>query len=245
MTAEVPPAARRARLACHLELDRNPLRRRTDWPESAIMAGPIAVFLAGAPLAAIGVGGRAHSIGEREQCAEQSWHQVSVVLLQAVPRHAAFRHWFQLARVWAQWMPPAESMRAAEVWLAACETAWKSAGPHWTTSSLAGADSCPFADADPGNHPIAALGEAPWVGCGAVPPLRSRLAAVPPGRRRCPVPFLRACSMKGASLGIQTRVHGHARDRLCAQRGCHGRLLTRTGDHRSPFTMTRSSTMKR
>ena len=154
MTAKVPPAAGRAGLACHLELDRNPLRRRTDWPEPTIMAGPIAVFLAGAPLAAIGVGGRAHSIGVREQCAEQSWHQVSVVLLQGVPRHAAFRHWFQLARVWAQWMPPGESMRAAEVWLAACETAWKSAGPHWTTRSLAGADSCPFAACGPWKSPF-------------------------------------------------------------------------------------------
>ena len=99
-------------------------------------------------------GGRAHSIGVREQCAEQSWHLVSVVLLQGVPRHAAFRHWFQLARVWAQWMPPGESMRAAAVWLAACETAWKSAGPHWTTRSLAGADSCPFAACGPWKSPF-------------------------------------------------------------------------------------------
>jgi len=93
MNDKVPPAARHAGFVSQLGLDRNPLRRRTDWLESAIMAGLLAVFLAGAPLAAISSAGWAHSSGLREQRAQRSWRQVSVVLLQAAPRQAAFRHW--------------------------------------------------------------------------------------------------------------------------------------------------------
>ncbi len=54
------------------------------------MAGLLAVFLAGAPLAAIAAVGWAHGAGLREQRVQRSWHQVSV--LQPAPRQAAFRH---------------------------------------------------------------------------------------------------------------------------------------------------------
>src|SRR6266566_4740834 len=103
MNDKVPPAARRAGFASQLGLDRNPLRRRTDWLESAIVAGLLAVFLAGAPLAAIGATGWTHSAGLREQRAQRSWRQVSMVLLQAAPRQAVFRHWSPPARVRARW----------------------------------------------------------------------------------------------------------------------------------------------
>jgi hypothetical protein len=116
MNDKVPPAARRAGFACQLGLDRNPLRRGTDWLETCIMAGLLAVFLAGAPLAAIGAASWVHAAGVREQRAQRSWRQVSVVLLQAAPRQAAFRRWSPPARVRARWAPPGEPVRAAEVW---------------------------------------------------------------------------------------------------------------------------------
>jgi len=116
MNDKVPPAARHAGFVSQLGLDRNPLRRRTDWLESAIMAGLLAVFLAGAPLAAISSAGWAHSSGLREQRAQRSWRQVSVVLLQAAPRQAAFRHWSPPAGVRARWAPPGRPVHAAEVW---------------------------------------------------------------------------------------------------------------------------------
>jgi hypothetical protein len=115
MNDQAPSPLRRAAFACLLGLDRNPLRRRADWLELAIMAGLLAVFLAGAPLAAIAAVGWAHGTGLREQQVQRSWHQVSVVLLQPAPRQAAFRHWTPPARVRARWTTPRGQARAGEV----------------------------------------------------------------------------------------------------------------------------------
>ena len=115
MKDKAPSMARRAGLACQLGLDRNPLRRRTDWLESCIMAGLLAVFLAGAPLTAIAAGSWAHNAGLHEQRAQRSWHQVAVVLLHAAPRQAAFRHLSPPAEVRARWTQPGGRIRAGEV----------------------------------------------------------------------------------------------------------------------------------
>jgi len=115
MNDQAPSPARRAALACLLGLDRNPLRRRTDWLESAIMAGLLAIFLAGAPLAAIAAAGWAHGAGLREQRIQRSWHQVSVLLLQPAPRQTAFRHWTPPAQVRARWTTPRGQARAGDV----------------------------------------------------------------------------------------------------------------------------------
>jgi len=80
------------------------------------MTGLLAVFLAGAPLAAIGVASWVHAVGVREQRAQRSWHQVSVVLLRAAPRQVAFRRWSPPARIRGRWAPPSEQVRAVAVW---------------------------------------------------------------------------------------------------------------------------------
>ena len=115
MNDQAPSPARRAGLARLLGLDRNPLRRRADWLELAIMAGLLAVFVAGAPLAAIAAVGWAHSADLRERQLQRSWHQVSVVLLQPAPRQAAFRHWTPPPLVRARWTAPGGQARAGKV----------------------------------------------------------------------------------------------------------------------------------
>src|SRR5216684_6308746 len=101
MNDKAPLMARRAGLARHLALDHNPLRRRADRLETCIMAGLLAAFLAGAPLVAVTAGSWAHARNLRQQRAQASWHQAPAVLLQAVPRQAAFRHWSASA-AWVQ-----------------------------------------------------------------------------------------------------------------------------------------------
>jgi hypothetical protein len=61
MNHKAPPTARRARLARHLALDHNPLRRRADRLETCITAGLLAAFLAGAPPVAVAAGSWAHA----------------------------------------------------------------------------------------------------------------------------------------------------------------------------------------
>jgi len=77
------------------------------------MAGLLAAFLAGAPLLTIAAAGWVHAAGTREQHAQRSWHQVPVVLAQAAPRQAPFRHWSPPALVRAWWTPPGGPARLA------------------------------------------------------------------------------------------------------------------------------------
>jgi hypothetical protein len=63
--------------------ERNPLRRRIDDVETAIMTGLIVLFLVAAPLLSIVTGRLADAAGIREQHAEQSWHPVQAVLEQS------------------------------------------------------------------------------------------------------------------------------------------------------------------
>lgn len=114
MSDKAPPTARRARIAGRLSLGlaRNPLHRPVDRLQACIMAGLLAAFLAGAPLAAVAAGGWVHAAGLREQRAQRSWHQVPAVLRQAAPRQAAFRHWSPATWVRASWTPPGGRPRA-------------------------------------------------------------------------------------------------------------------------------------
>ena len=62
--------------------DRNPLRRAVDRVEALIMAGLLASFLIGAPLAALAAGQWSYAAALRVGHAQQSaWHQVPAVLL--------------------------------------------------------------------------------------------------------------------------------------------------------------------
>ncbi len=115
MSGNAATTAKRAGLARRLGLDRNPLRRRIDRLQAALMAGLLAAFLAGAPLLTIAAAGWVHAVGTRERHAQRSWHQVPVVLAQAAPRQATFRHWSPPALVRAWWTPPGGPARSAEV----------------------------------------------------------------------------------------------------------------------------------
>jgi hypothetical protein len=74
---------------------------------------------------------------------------------------------------------------------------WPSRGPGVCQRSLAAAWCCSTTLAGMRPRSLSAM-PAPFARA-RIPPLRSRLAAVRPGRRRCACPALRAWSMKGAS----------------------------------------------
>lgn len=62
--------------------DRNPLRRRCDRVEAAILAGLVAAFVLGGSLAALAAGQWAYDSALRtEHADEAAWHQVAAVLL--------------------------------------------------------------------------------------------------------------------------------------------------------------------
>jgi hypothetical protein len=60
----------------------NPLRRRVDRAESAIIVGLIAAFLVAAPLLAMFAGRAADAAGIREQRAARGWAEVPAILQQ-------------------------------------------------------------------------------------------------------------------------------------------------------------------
>ena len=69
--------------------DRNPLRRHADRLEFAVLTALLAVFLVGAPLVALLVGRWAYAGADRASRSENaSWHQVTAVVKQGVPRSA-------------------------------------------------------------------------------------------------------------------------------------------------------------
>jgi len=99
-----------------LRPDRNPLRRTADRVEAAIMAGLLAVFLAGVPLAALAAGQVASS-GTRAERAQARWHQVPAVLLQDAPEPAHALSQASLdPLVRARWTAPGGAPREGEVY---------------------------------------------------------------------------------------------------------------------------------
>jgi len=63
--------------------DRNPLRRRVDRAEAAIMTMLLAALVIAGPLLAVFAGRAADAAALREQRADRGWYQVSAVLLQS------------------------------------------------------------------------------------------------------------------------------------------------------------------
>ena len=95
---------RAARAVRGLWPDRNPLRRAVDRVEAIIAGGLVAVFLAGAPLAAVAAGHAAYDVGSRAARAQQAtWRQVPAVLAATAPA-AGFRQ-YQVT-VQASWTAP-------------------------------------------------------------------------------------------------------------------------------------------
>lgn len=72
-----------------LQPDHNPLRRRLDRIEAAVVGGLVAAFLAGAPLAALIVEPLAWHAASGAARAEQTWRQVPAVVLATAPESVA------------------------------------------------------------------------------------------------------------------------------------------------------------
>ena len=87
MRQHVPPRlVRLARLVRGLWPDRNPLRRRCDRAEGAVVAGLLFAFLAGAPVAALAAEHWVYAASLRtERVEEAAWHQVPATLLRDAP----------------------------------------------------------------------------------------------------------------------------------------------------------------
>src|SRR5215472_15814772 len=92
--------------------DGNPLRRRCDRAEAALVTALVAVFVAGAPLLALSAGRWAHDGGPRPGHAQRAgWHQVPAVLRTAtIQRFAA-----SPVPAWARWTAPGGVPRTGRV----------------------------------------------------------------------------------------------------------------------------------
>jgi len=83
--------------------DRNPLRRRCDRAEAALVTVLVAVFLAGGPLLALAAGRWAHDGGPPAGHAQRArWHQVPAVLRTST----IWRFAPSPVTAWARWTAP-------------------------------------------------------------------------------------------------------------------------------------------
>jgi hypothetical protein len=105
--SEVPLVSLRHPLANRTPgCERNPLRRRVDDVETAIMTGLVVLFLVAAPLLGILTGRLADAAGIREQRAEQAWHPVQAVLEQSAAAGMIGQGDWGAAWVDARWSVP-------------------------------------------------------------------------------------------------------------------------------------------
>ena len=96
-------------------LDRNPLRRRSDRAETAVLATLLAAFLAGAPLAAHAAGNWAYvTLAQQAQAQRARLHQVEATLLQKVVNVVGYGVGASFA-VDARWRAPDGRIRTGEV----------------------------------------------------------------------------------------------------------------------------------
>lgn len=120
------------RLSRRLGFDRNPLRRRADRVEAAVLAGLVAGFAVGAPIVAV-VAGRVTDGNElRQQHSERSWRQVEATLLVSPIVVAASAIGSSDAWVLARWPAPGHRTRQGLVEVSAA------AGPQvrvWTDAA--------------------------------------------------------------------------------------------------------------
>jgi hypothetical protein len=110
-----PRSSRLRRLVRGWRLDRNPLRRRSDRVETAIIGLLFAFFLVGAPLAWHFAGSWAYPVYAREAKAERALiHQVPATLLKTAPGWSASGPG---AEVNVQWKAPGGQLRTAPVFI--------------------------------------------------------------------------------------------------------------------------------
>ena len=101
-------------------LDRNPLRRRSDRVETAVLGLLLAAFLAGLPFAAHVAGSWGYATSAREAQAQRaSLHQVPATLLKAAPAWNAYANGQGLPEVDARWRAPDGQVRTGEVFVPA------------------------------------------------------------------------------------------------------------------------------
>ena len=103
------------RLAHGLWLDRNPLRRRSDRTETAMLGVLLAVFLAGAPFAAHAAGSWTYATSAREaQVQQAARHQVPATLLQSATLSSISGGG---AEAQARWKAPDGQMRTGQIFV--------------------------------------------------------------------------------------------------------------------------------
>ena len=101
-------------------LDRNPLRRRSDRVETAVLGLLLAAFLAGAPFAAHAAGSWAYATSAREAQAQRaSLHQVPATLLKAAPAWNGYASGGGVPEVDARWRAADGQVRTGEVFVPA------------------------------------------------------------------------------------------------------------------------------
>jgi hypothetical protein len=135
MKRDITRRARLVRLVRRWRPDRNPLRRVADRVEAAIMMALVAVFLCGAPVAAISASQWAASSGSQAEHAQAAWHRVPAVLLQNAPAaaHALVQASLE-PQVRAQWTAPARVRHTGLVYAPPGARAGSTVG-IWTDSS--------------------------------------------------------------------------------------------------------------
>lgn len=104
------PVTRAAGAVRVLWPDRNPLRRRLDRVEAALVAGLAIAFLVAAPVAAVTAGHLAYGIASHSASAQRSWHRVPAVLLASATVPGQFG-----TSVPARWTSPTGARRTGMV----------------------------------------------------------------------------------------------------------------------------------
>jgi predicted PurR-regulated permease PerM len=134
------------RLASQLGWDRNPLRRRVDRAEAAVMTALLAVFLIGAPVLMIVAARVTDSAGTRQQHAERAWREVPATLLQTAANQADPSYGWGGVWVSARWRAPDGQRRTGLVAVGPAAVAgqhvpvWVDAAGRLTSSPLSSYD---------------------------------------------------------------------------------------------------------
>ena len=103
------------RLSRLLGWDSNPLRRRSDHVEKWLLTGLIALFLIGAPMAAIVAGQHAAASALRQQDTQRPWHEVAATVLQDASAEVGPYYGWGMTLVPVRWMTSAGSQRTGMV----------------------------------------------------------------------------------------------------------------------------------
>lgn len=97
--------------------DRNPLRRKADRIEAVVLAILLALFIGGAPLAALAAGGWAGAATQSTQRAQAGWQPVQATLTQGSPHAVGSRYQGMPQRlVQAAWTAPDGMRKTGKVY---------------------------------------------------------------------------------------------------------------------------------